>query len=66
MPHLDIRGDPRRPRVAPRRRPHALPRHSILGRAGDSVNSSAAAEMHEGLDVFERHAAADTQKYATD
>lgn len=34
--------------------------------AADSVNSSAAAEMHEGLDVFEKHAIADTKKYATD
>ena len=35
-------------------------------KAGDSINSAAAAEMHEGIEVFERHAAADTLAYAMD
>lgn len=33
--------------------------------ADDSVNADAAREMHENVDVFDRHAAAETAKYAT-
>lgn len=34
--------------------------------AADSVNTSAAAELAQGVEVFEKRAAADTAKYAMD
>ncbi len=43
--------------------PHAP---SPFARAEDSVNAEAAAELHRGLEEFEKHARDETQKWAMD
>lgn len=60
------------PRMRQPRRPtrcHTTPRPPSTARprrAADSVNSAAASEMAQGLDVFEKHAAGETAKFAMD
>ena len=53
--------------ICPPAHPHSPHTHArALATAADSVNSGAAAEMAQGIDVFDAHAKAETTKYAMD